>query len=143
MAVAIISPDGAILGVHNKPRPTMVIPSGGRMIPYNQPDVDMDLVDVEPIEPVPADDSEVGFSVTPKPAEHVATVQAARIKAQIDELERAAILPRPMREYMIQDLEAKAAANSVTLADLRAANVNYRKVKDFDAQIAGLRQQIP
>ena len=143
MPVAIIDPAGAILGIHPKPRPTMVIPPDGRMLGYNPPSVDMDLVDVVAIEPVPPEATEVGFTVTPKDAEHVAAVQVARIKEQIATLERTAILPRPLREYMVQDLESRAQADGVSLEQLRAANFNYGKVKDLDVQIAALRAQIP
>ena len=143
MPVAIIDPAGAILGVHPKPRPTMVIPPDGRMLGYNPPSVDMDLVDVVAIEPVPPEATEVGFTVTPKAPGHVVTVQTERIKAQIEVLERTAILPRPLREYMVQDLESRAQADGVSLEQLRAANFNYCKVKALDVQIAALRAQIP
>lgn len=59
-----------------------------------------------------------------------------RIKAQIDALERAAMLPRGVREFMLMYLEA-----SFTPPQL-AGNPGYQNAKAFDNQIRALRDQL-
>lgn len=74
------------------------------------------------------------------------------IYAQIDFLERAAMMPRGTREYMLSELESKAVALGAamvppldaasSLAAAYAGNILYRKLKDLDDQIALLRAQL-
>ena len=139
MAVAIISPEGAILGVHPKPRPTMIIPAGGRMIPYNYPPVDLELSDVQVVEPVPAEATEVTFIVTDKHPDIVSAVVKGRLQKQIQDMERSSMVPRSVREFMLASIEKE---NKLPPAQLRATNVAYRKDKELDEQIAVLRAQV-
>lgn len=84
---------------------------------------------------------------TPEPADPAPTPSAAQ---QIDALERAAMLPRASREFMLTFMEGKAVemgqAQGLTpeqsLAALRAGNTGYRRVKELDEQIDVLRAQL-
>lgn len=67
--------------------------------------------------------------------------------AEIEALERETLLPRPVRDFMLISMEQAAAEQGATqgltptqsIAILRANNSGYRKVKEFDEQIAALR----
>lgn len=65
--------------------------------------------------------------------------QPPSIQSQIDTLETASKIPRVTREFMLAVMEKEATDAGVTQADLYAANVGYRKLKDLDAQIRALR----
>lgn len=80
---------------------------------------------------------------TRKSDEQVAQARAAKIQAQIDSMERESLVARPVREYMILDMEAKAIAAGYTLEQLREQQHGYRRVKEFDEQIQALRAQLP
>jgi hypothetical protein len=58
------------------------------------------------------------------------------IRAEIESLERAALLPRATREFMLLAMEAQAPA------EVLALNPGYAAVKAFDTQIAALRAQL-
>jgi hypothetical protein len=73
---------------------------------------------------------------TPEPAD-VPDPKIA-IQAQIDTLEAQQLLPRITREFMLSAAEAQAQAAGVD----PNVNVGYRKLKEFDTLIAGLRAQI-
>lgn len=79
------------------------------------------------------------------PAE-VAAWEAARNKTaiqwQIDNLEAVSKIPRVMREFMLGSMEREAAADGMTLEQLRQANIGYKKLKDLDLQIRALRAQL-
>lgn len=75
---------------------------------------------------------------TRKSDEQIEQARRAKIQAQIDSLERESLLPRVAREFMLVQF-ALAAAN--VGAD-PMANFGYRKVKELDDQIAGLREQL-
>lgn len=139
MAVAIVSADGSILGVHPKPRPTMVIPAGGRMIPYDFPAADLELSNVVVVEPVPPNDNRVTFVVTDKHPDVVNAVVKDRLHKQIRDMEREAMMPRSVREFMLASVEKESKLPSVQLL---ATNAAYRKDKEFDEQIAALRAQM-
>lgn len=79
---------------------------------------------------------------TAKSVEQVTQTKNARLQAQIDAMEREALVSRPVREYMILDMEAKAIAAGYTLEQLRAGQHGYRKVKEFDESITALRSQM-
>lgn len=64
------------------------------------------------------------------------------ILANIKMLEDAENLARPVREFMLLAAVERAAAQGVDEPTLYAANIAYKKVKDFDNQIATLRSQI-
>lgn len=64
------------------------------------------------------------------------------IQAQIDALEHINIMGRFAREAFLQ-LSVKAGAElGYTEPQIYAANIGYRKLKDFDAQIVTLRAQM-
>lgn len=65
-----------------------------------------------------------------------------QILAFIDGLERRYMIPRATREALLAYAVAIAASSGVSEAQLYAGNIAYRKVKDFDAQIAALRAQL-
>jgi len=70
------------------------------------------------------------------------TEQRAAIQTEIDSLERANLMPRVTREFLLLAAVQQAVAQGVNESTLYAANIGYRKVKDFDAQIMSLRSQI-
>jgi hypothetical protein len=71
-----------------------------------------------------------------------AQLQKAAIQSQIDALERTQLLPRVTREGLMAAAVALAATQSIDEPTLYAQNIAYHKLKDFDAQIAGLRAQM-
>lgn len=79
---------------------------------------------------------------TRKSDEQIAQARAAKIQAQIDSMERESLVARPVREYMLLDMEAKALAAGYTLEQLREQQHGYRRVKEFDEQIQALRAQL-
>jgi len=58
------------------------------------------------------------------------------IMRQMDQLEHAAILSRPTREFMLLYMEANFTPQQL------AANFGYQAVKAFDGQITALRNQL-
>ena len=60
------------------------------------------------------------------------------MKDQIDSLERFHLAPRFLREYLLADFTAKAAAAGKNPAALPA----FMKLKALDDQIAALRAQL-
>lgn len=64
-----------------------------------------------------------------------------RLKAELDAIERAEIMPRKTREIQIQLMEFLAAQQGITPEQL-AHNPAYAGMKAIDAQCAALRQQI-
>lgn len=84
----------------------------------------------------------------PMTPEEIADAQARtlaennpKIDALIDAKERAVMLPRVTREYLLTDFLAKATAAGYTEAQLYATSPAYKKVKDFNAEIQTLRAQ--
>lgn len=71
----------------------------------------------------------------------------AGIKADIVRMEREQIMPRATREFMLTLFKAQAAAGGITEAMLvdpqhPAYSAAYKKLKDFDTVIVGLRAQL-
>lgn len=66
----------------------------------------------------------------------------AEIAAQIVALEREQMLPRVTREALLAAAVTMAAGQGVSEATLYSDNIAYRKMKDFDTMIAGLRAQL-
>lgn len=62
--------------------------------------------------------------------------------ASMEALERQYMLPRVTREALLAYAVQIAALNGATEAQLYAENPAYRRVKDFDSQIALLRAQL-
>lgn len=79
---------------------------------------------------------------TRKSDEQIEQARKARIQAQIDAMERDALLARPAREFMLLQMEAIAAGQGVTPEQLREQHYGYRKVKEFDETIAALRASL-
>lgn len=77
---------------------------------------------------------------TPLPAD--ALDPKIAIQDQIDALERQYMLPRITREALLATAITMATSSNVTEAQLYAGNIAYRKMKDFDNQIAQLRAQL-
>ena len=61
------------------------------------------------------------------------------IDAKIAALEVKELLPRVAREYFLGESVAKAALQGYTEPQLYAASAAYKRLKDFDSQIAALR----
>lgn len=81
--------------------------------------------------------------ITPYVAPILTTQQQKEvIQSQIDSLERAQLLPRVTREWLIAAAVATVATTGVTELQLYIANIAYRKLKDFDASIVVLRNQM-
>ncbi len=82
----------------------------------------------------------MNFAESPSP---VLTIQQQRdvIQADIDALERAALMPRVTRESLLIIMVNTAAGMGLTEPQLYAANVGYSRLKDFDAAIVTLRAQ--
>ena len=68
--------------------------------------------------------------------------QKAVIQSQIDAQERAQLMPRLTREVFLTQMVAEAAAQGLTEAQLYAANIRYKKLKDFNDAITALRDQL-
>lgn len=87
---------------------------------------------------VPMTDAEVQAHLAPAPR---------NVAAEIAALEQATMLPRPVRDYMLEDMENRAAeagasqglTREQSIAVLRSRNAGYRRVKELDEQIAALR----
>lgn len=65
----------------------------------------------------------------------------ARLKAELDAIERAEIMPRKTREIQIQLMEFLAEQQGIPPEQL-ALNPAYAGMKEIDAQCAALRKQI-
>ena len=65
----------------------------------------------------------------------------AAIDAQITSLEQQQLMPRITRETLLATAVTLAAAQGITEPMLYAAQIAYRKLKDFDTSIAALRAQ--
>lgn len=61
------------------------------------------------------------------------------ITALLADKEKAELVPRGVREFMLASIEAQAQAQGVNLATLYAANAGYKKAKDLDNQAKALR----
>jgi hypothetical protein len=64
------------------------------------------------------------------------------LMAKIEAMEKASLMPRPVREFLLIASIERAVAAGYTEPQLYAANLAYKKVKDFDAQITELRTQM-
>jgi len=67
---------------------------------------------------------------------------AAMVQATINKMERDAILPRPVREFLLLAAIKEATALGLSEPQLYVTNNAYKKVKDFDASIVALRLQM-
>lgn len=97
---------------------------------------------------IPADPANTDYSKyldwlvngnTPQPPEPPTPPTPA---AQIEALERATLLPRPVRDVLLALMEKEALAAGISLILLRAKNSGYRRVKELDEQIAALRAML-
>lgn len=77
------------------------------------------------------------IKIKPEPKEQV----IERLKAELEAIERAEIMPRKTREIQIQLMEFLAAQQGITPEQLEM-NPAYAGMKEIDAQCAALRQQI-
>lgn len=57
-------------------------------------------------------------------------------------MERAQLMPRPTREFILAAMEREAAEMDITPEQLAVKNKGYRLLKLFDMQIATLREQL-
>ena len=62
--------------------------------------------------------------------------QPPAIQSQIDDLERAQLMPRATREFMLLSMESMATPEQLE------QNFGYKAVKAFDLQITALRAQL-
>lgn len=97
-----------------------VVRSGGNVVAFGPNDDSY-----EPESGYSVEDQEPVLYVDPKLA----------IKAQIQALEAEQLLPRITREFMLASFEQAAAAAGID----PMINVGYAKLKEFDTQIAVLR----
>jgi hypothetical protein len=89
---------------------------------------------------VPMTDAQVQAHLNPLPPPR-------NVAAEIHALEQTTLMPRPVRDYMLEDMENRAAAageqqgltRAQSIAVLRSRNAGYRRVKELDEQIAALR----
>lgn len=65
----------------------------------------------------------------------------ADIDAQIDTLERGALLPRGVREFILPSMVKIGTDLGLTEEQLYAQQPGYKRLKDFDDQIKALRAQ--
>lgn len=96
---------------------------------------DGSAVEITELDVLPEQD----WSIEPPPETPEQTV--ARLKAELDAIERAEIMPRKTREIQIQLMEFLAAQQGITPEQL-ALNPAYAGMKAVDAQCVALRQQI-
>jgi hypothetical protein len=73
---------------------------------------------------------------TPKSDEQIKQIKNGAIQAEIDALERNAIMPRATREFMLLTLESMATPEQL------AAHHGYKAVKAFDDMIAAKRKEL-
>lgn len=64
------------------------------------------------------------------------------IQEEIDRLEQEQLLSRPVRDFMLETMKDAAKKLGLTEEQLIAKNTLYRRVKQFDEQIAELREQL-
>ena len=69
-------------------------------------------------------------------------IERAAIQTQIDTLEREQLMPRLTREIFLPLMVTTASSQGVDEPTLYAASIGYRKLKDFEAQIVALRDQL-
>jgi hypothetical protein len=79
--------------------------------------------------------------IIPEPIPETNEQIANRLKQQLDEIERAEIMPRKTREIQIQLMEFLAAQQGITPEQL-ALNPAYAGMKEVDAICVALRAQI-
>ena len=77
-------------------------------------------------------------AVPPAPT---AADKRAAVDVQIATLEQQQLMPRITRETLLAAAVQLAAAQGITEPVLYAAQIAYRKLKDFDTSIAALRAQ--
>lgn len=75
------------------------------------------------------------------PSPMTSAQKRAAIDAQIATLEQQQLMPRITRETLLATAVTIAAGQGITEPQLYAAQIAYRKLKDFDTLIAGLRAQ--
>ena len=68
--------------------------------------------------------------------------QRDAIQTQIDALERTQLLPRITRESLLLIMVSTATGMGLTESQLYTTNVGYSRLKDFDASIVALRNQM-
>ena len=73
---------------------------------------------------------------TPKSDEQIKQVKNGAVQAEIDSLERNAIMPRATREFMLLTLESMATPEQLQ------AHHGYKAVKAFDEMIALKRKEL-
>lgn len=66
----------------------------------------------------------------------------AEIQRQIEEMEDREFLHRGPREALLEYAVKLAGLLGATEPQLYAGNIAYRRIKDFDSQIAALRAQL-
>lgn len=80
---------------------------------------------------------------TPKPADDITLEQRkAEKQGEIDALEASQYMTRGEREGWLAMIEAQAAAQSVPLDVLYAANPFYKKLKDVNTAVTALRAEL-
>jgi len=83
-----------------------------------------------------------GQTVTVQPEQETAEQVIARLKAEMAAIEAEQYLIRGAREAWLVLMENMAADQGVSQAVLYAANPFYKKIKDADTLIAGMRAEI-
>lgn len=66
----------------------------------------------------------------------------SQLQDKIDGLEKACMIPRITREFMLAQSALTAQLAGVSEPELYAANIGYRKLKDLDATITSLRAEM-
>jgi hypothetical protein len=79
---------------------------------------------------------------TPKGPEMIKQMEVGVLQSKLDALDGGNLMARPTREFMLLSFEEKAITAGDTLGQLYAANIGYRKVKDLDAAITVLRDEL-
>lgn len=79
---------------------------------------------------------------TRKSAEQIAVTTRSKLQAQMTALDGGDPMARAMREFMLLSMENEAAKVGITPEQLRTVHYAYRKVKELDETIAGIRSAI-
>ena len=66
----------------------------------------------------------------------------AALQQQIDSLERQQLMPRVTREALLGIAVQQYTALGLTEAQAYAANIGYKKLRDFEVSIVALRDQL-
>lgn len=135
---ALIDSNGNILRkqTFDGAAPVLANAKGLRWVTDVQPDFDSELQTCIPSIPVTGDSIE--YVVSQISQAEIADKNNQSINNQIGSMEKATLLPRVTREFMLAAFAAQAAAAGID----PMTNVGYARMKALDEEIAALRRKL-